>query len=372
MTPSDAITRLATLSERERQVLELKCDGLDYKAIGKELSIAVPTVKYDMGRVYIKLGLDQLSKTERLKTLLNVYCPALAQAALPPGPQEAEEPQPMPRPLVAMIEQDERALMTHNPTDVIIIPPQPTPVKPGPTGPFQLVGCGALLGGLGCVLLIAIGLVAFWWFGGVDELTRVAQVTVVVPASAAPPLPTTPPIIQTVVVATGQVIVVTATPPRDAPTRVPTRAPAQPPTPTPPLDTPPSTHLQVGDTWKQDGVGLTLTEGSLENFQGKGQVYLSFTFANTTGSDLSVAFDIQDMVVEANNGTRFRPFYTDPSGAIWKETIANGNRREVWFYGSTEYSWLGDYFSPDVSFILITVRNWSRIAEANWQIDIQH
>ena len=61
--------RLATLSQRERQVLMLVCNGTAYKEIAKILFIAEPTVKSVMGRVYVKLGLDQLDRSKRTATL---------------------------------------------------------------------------------------------------------------------------------------------------------------------------------------------------------------------------------------------------------------------------------------------------------------
>lgn len=364
MTSEDAIRKLSKLSERERQVLQLKCDGLDQKAIGKELSISVPTVKYDMSRIYVRLELDQLSATERLKALLEIYCPALAQEALPPGPPEAEEPQPIPRAIVAMIEEDERALVPQRPNDVIVIPPQPIQPRRRPPRPAGWLVGGRLSAVLLSMLLIVIIVIffAFRGFRGGEQ----TQVTTVPATPSAPILPTATTVVQQVIV------VVTATPPPASPTAAATDTPPQPPTATPSLDTPPGTRLKVGDTWQQERVSLTLKKTSFDNFQGNGELWLSFDFANNSGSDLSVAFDIRNVVVEANNSIRFRTFYSEEQGATWKQTIANGDRQDVWFYQSTQYSWLGDYFSPSVSYILVTVRNWSRIAEAVWQIDIQH
>src|SRR5271157_4014395 len=73
------IAKLKTLSNREMDVLGLRCKGMKYTDIGKELGIAESTVKTDMGRVYMKLGLDVLEPSARLKALYDTFCPLLGQ-----------------------------------------------------------------------------------------------------------------------------------------------------------------------------------------------------------------------------------------------------------------------------------------------------
>jgi hypothetical protein len=142
------------------------------------------------------------------------------------------------------------------------------------------------------------------------------------------------------------------------------------PSPTLPPNTSPDSRLKVGDTWKQDGFYLTLEKAELGTYQKTGTISLSFSVANHTGDALAVSLDQRDVVLEASNGTRFKPAWDRYD--IWQKTIPNGAREEVWFTYSPHYIWWGDYFSPNVTYILITVRNWSRISEAVWQIDIQH
>ena len=75
----DLIAKLKTLSKRELDVLWLRCKGMKYKDIGKALSIVKSTVKTDMGRVYMKLGLDVLEPSARMKAIYDTFAPLLEQ-----------------------------------------------------------------------------------------------------------------------------------------------------------------------------------------------------------------------------------------------------------------------------------------------------
>jgi len=366
--------------------LQLRCDGLDYKTIGQRLHISVPTVKYDMGRIYVKLNLDQFPPPERWKKIYEEYCPALGRDVLPPAPPELPEPEeatPPPQPVMDLVEADEHGLVPVQPTELTPFTPQPTrgefdiiTVQPREIRTGRLRSCGLLVGGMLLGILLLAGL--YWATGGFGNggatpVVVVNQVTVIVSPTSAPVLPSATPS-------------VTATPVPTTP--APTETPLPPATPTPVVivitatpappvqaalpNTVPGTRLKVGDPWIQDGVYLTLKTADLGTFQGTGEIYLAFDFANHTGSDLAVSFDIRNVILEASNGTRFRSFYSDQERSVWRETIANEAREDVWFYYSNRYSFLGDYFAPEVTYILVTVRNWSRIHEAVWQIDIQH
>ena len=54
----DARTRLATLTEREREVAHAVGRGLSNAEISAELFMSVPTVKTHVGRLFTKLGVD--------------------------------------------------------------------------------------------------------------------------------------------------------------------------------------------------------------------------------------------------------------------------------------------------------------------------
>ena len=65
MTSPEVIAQLAKLSQREREALRLVCAGLLYREVAEKIYVAESTVKADMGRVYLKLGLNSLSREQR-------------------------------------------------------------------------------------------------------------------------------------------------------------------------------------------------------------------------------------------------------------------------------------------------------------------
>ena len=77
--------KLASLSPRQKEVLQLLCQGKQYKEIAEALFIAKSTVKAHMAGVYEKLGLIELKRDERVFQIKSIYCPILQE--------EEEEPE---------------------------------------------------------------------------------------------------------------------------------------------------------------------------------------------------------------------------------------------------------------------------------------
>ena len=117
---------------------------------------------------------------------------------------------------------------------------------------------------------------------------------------------------------------------------------------------------------------MTLQTADLSTFQGTGEIWLSLNVANHTGSDLALSLDQRNVILETNTGVRFKPFYSEGDTSVWQQTVENGDREDVRFHYSTRYSWLGDYFAPGVNYVRVIVRDWSRMNEGIWQIDINH
>ena len=125
MAEEDAIQKLAKLSQRERQVLGLVCAGMMYKDIAQTLFISLPTVKAVMGRVYVKLGLDQLDKAERTKAIYQIYGPLLKTSTLPPESMPPETNEPVPSGIIQKVDEDELAVINVPPQEIIYIPTPP-------------------------------------------------------------------------------------------------------------------------------------------------------------------------------------------------------------------------------------------------------
>jgi DNA-binding CsgD family transcriptional regulator len=226
-SPNEALEKLAKLSKREREVLWLRCDGVDYKTIGERLAISVPTVKADMGRIYVKLELDHLPQAQRTQQLFQVFCPVLKNSQLPPEPPESAPAEPVPPEVEQMVEDDEKPLVLRGtsgppaprPSPPVIIPPYPE--RPG-RSPARVIA-GIVVG-----LLAIVGLVSIMsWLTGDGETplsasetpeVLITQVTVVVTAPSEPTVaiatPTQEQVVATkeIVVTREVVIVVTATP----------------------------------------------------------------------------------------------------------------------------------------------------------------
>jgi len=399
MVPDKIIQLVRLLSRREREVLALVCSGLDYAATAERLELAVSTVKEYMGRVYEKFGLKELRHSQRVKMLDAGFCEALEivlaeerdkQKDQRDKPDDPDDPKPpVPIDIKKMVDDDEKALVAYRASHSPVVIYQPQGQRPEKQTPQAIVidePSRPLAFRLRWWLVAAIGVAslsigvcgtagAFWaWtqFFSAPS-TPVAQVPTSSQAAPSPSVPSTraP---QTVIV------VVTATPPPatetplvhptdtsvpPSPTTIP--SPTQAPIPT---DTLPGTKLQPGDTWTQNGVRLTLVNHVLRTFQGKGEIGVQFELANSTGADLTVSLDIRDVTLDTNTGTRFELFNCPDYGKVYQMTFKPSSREVVYICGRDITYFHGDYFAPDVTAVLVTVRNWSRISEAVWELPI--
>jgi hypothetical protein len=204
----DVNKRLATLSAQERSVLRLRCEAVDYKTIATTLSIALPTVKQYMSRIYVKLGLDQLSRTERIKALFETFCPVFQELPSPwiegefvkdpiPLLDEERTEEPISSSVKDMIDEDEHA--------VAPIRTKETTPEPRFRG-FRILVIGVILG------ICLGGSVVLWFFRGnlpinlpSSEETPTSSIAVL-GITNSPTLPPTEVVTQTPVI-----IVVTAT-----------------------------------------------------------------------------------------------------------------------------------------------------------------
>jgi DNA-binding CsgD family transcriptional regulator len=371
MASDDPIENLSRLTERQLEVLRLVCDGLKYKDIGARLYITEAAVKSHMANIYIRLELEAVPASQRKLLLFQVYCQALHEGKISPVVEESGEPEPVPEEVIQMVEQDEISIVPYRPKPSQIIKVKPLDPEPPP----RRRSCSFMIGIIsGMVITVALGLIIWRVLDAIGLFPPASPTEVVMTIapptaepSGVPELPSPTPLI------TEVIVVVTATPlPATETSPAPTDTPLPPteiPTPTPQPNTPAGSHLQPGETWKQDGFHLTLDKVEFDEFFGAGIIRLEFSVTNRTGAPISIALDRQDITVQTNNGTVFPQF---GNTSIFRDTLNNDERVEVWLGGGPSYEWKGDYHSPDVTYILVIVRNWSRIPEAIWQIDINH
>jgi DNA-binding NarL/FixJ family response regulator len=57
-TPDPEVAKIASLSERECEIIALLCQGMPNKQVANNLSISEVTVRYHLGHIYRKLGVE--------------------------------------------------------------------------------------------------------------------------------------------------------------------------------------------------------------------------------------------------------------------------------------------------------------------------
>ncbi len=194
--------RLGRLTPREREVLQLRCEGKTQKEISQALSIAIPTVKTHCAGIYAKLGLDDPGLTSARRNIeLLRYGSYLPLEGAGPGAIEsgasdlvdADDPLPVPaqseQSLLAVLEDEIELLEERSRLLPATIPPAqvlPPPSDPGRgrgrwtalmLGLLVLIGVvGGLIGAGATWLAVRQGLAA----------ARTPEPAAVAPATAAP------------------------------------------------------------------------------------------------------------------------------------------------------------------------------------------
>jgi len=95
--------KLATLSHRQKEVLQLLCQGKQYNEIAEALVIEKSTVKAHMAGIYEKLGLIELKRDDRIFQIKSIYCPLL---------REEKEPEIIDVPYEDIVEESEPVELT--------------------------------------------------------------------------------------------------------------------------------------------------------------------------------------------------------------------------------------------------------------------
>jgi len=110
--------KLATLSHRQKEVLQLLCQGKQYNEIAEALVIEKSTVKAHMAGIYEKLGLIELKRDDRIFQIKSIYCPLLQKEENPEiidVPYEdnvyGSEPEEITPELDEMVSSDEKAII---------------------------------------------------------------------------------------------------------------------------------------------------------------------------------------------------------------------------------------------------------------------
>lgn len=154
------IEQFRALTAREREVLDLFCQGLPYREIGERLFISVKGVKSHMQHIYQKLGLMHLPPKARAFTLREEYWPLVK--AEPKPAQEEPEPEiiePIPAEVEELIDSDEATMKALVVAEPVKLAPPPKLDRPRRRRSWR--SCLAW-----SFMLLAIIGGAVWYFGG--------------------------------------------------------------------------------------------------------------------------------------------------------------------------------------------------------------
>ena len=410
---------VSELTERQRDVLRLFCEGMKYQTIGDELVIAVPTVKAHMGNIYQRLNLDHLPTAKRKMVLVERYCPLLRDEDLPPAPPEEKgEPDPVPEPIMEMVEEDEWAIVPWKPPQLPVraVEARPITILEPPTIRRRIRLTWLLIGALlGALLVSGIGYMV-GLFQPPDRPSQVAEpsiireiihevtvqvVTIAMPTQPAPspvveiqevilevtntpgpPQPTATPIVQTMEVTreVEKIVVVTVTP---LPTPTNTPGPSITPSPTTtPSPTATPAPLEEGETWTQDDTRLQLEEVIYS--VGGDQECISFRFKlyNDANHTTIINMSDQNYTLVDNLGRRweFWKFGSCSYGCGYdrsNEMSGTADPRDKYYprggCGSHWYVSFGGLLTDErVNEIIVTADGFAQITNAKWRIPIYH
>lgn len=192
-------------------------------------------------------------------------------------------------------------------------------------------------------------------------------------ANATPPTPTNPPV--SIIVVTPTAPTQAQNPIEPAPATLPPPLPTQIPVPTPtetplPPDTALGTILEVGQTWQQEGAELTLKNTQMD----PNHVLFSFEFTNRKPYQISIAFTNDSFAVSDNRGRDYTIcfFFNGCWQSHGSATLQPG---DTWVLREGGGGALGvDVITsdPELSQLIITVKNISTISEARWGVPIRH
>lgn len=361
MTNKSPKDRFQSLTKREKEVLQLVCQQNGYQKIADELFIGKTTVKTHMHNIYVKLGLDNLDRDERVLQIHNIYCPLFSEVKEPKERSKKTQivpVEPEPEPLAPdeeeIIDGDEMALIAYTPQTIMIGGKQKKMegTKKKKRGCFKYV-FGFILG-----VACTIGAWQGWLY--VKEIPVVISlIEIINPDFIQQPeveavtveTPYTQPVAESTVAPTAKSAEKTS-----VPVAITTETTSQ------VMDY--GEVYEMNEWYKQDGVWLRMYEYEVNS------VYITFEFEmwNKSGQDLYFAWAPKDnFSLTDNQGNYYKARYSYSGN----EKIANEERLELHNNNSTTLEYDNDpIYGSGVTDLYITVEYLSRIDKAVFHIPI--
>lgn len=157
--------------------------------------------------------------------------------------------------------------------------------------------------------------------------------------------------------------------------------PTETPRPTQSLNTPPGSILEVGQSWRQDNILLTLAERNLLLYSSAScNVGLGFRIENLASSSIIVTVRGSQVSVEDNLGHIWQRTGLDfPSlcpanydGVFSGEMEPGGHFPSGYGYQYWRVGFAGDLTDPAVDYLIVTVSDLLQFDGAEWKIPINN
>ena len=159
-------------------------------------------------------------------------------------------------------------------------------------------------------------------------------------------------------------------------TALPLPSPTIQPSPTPPENTPLDSVLAPGETWKQEGIEVTIKDvRTHSDYDGKGVIFRVF-LTNKKKSEINIGFSLDNnlqAVTNVGNQQRIISMALGTGGQQcppFSRVVPSGGTVPLYCW-DTLIAEL-DVGNPDITEVILTVSKVSSIKEAHWRIPILH
>jgi DNA-binding CsgD family transcriptional regulator len=352
---SEYSDKLETLAPQEKNIFALYSLGKEDGEIASELHISPHTVRNTLERVFFKLGIERLSKRERLREVVLHYAPLISQE---PGQENI--------PIRASELFDSEYKETPN------IPDEQNKADAPHSDRGVNFGIPFWGFGLGGIIIIVL---LFWVFGGGARFAQdiFATDTPTLTPSLTPSRTPTSPDTQTPSLTPSLTFTPSYTPtttPTATETLTPSPTQTQTPRPSPTVDFGPIRDLgeweKVGDVW--------FRLYSYEIYDDFSPETISFVIEvwNRTNQEIRFSWNPdRNTWLHDNNGVAYHPYFVDSEN---NEVIPAQSRALV-LMGVNDYTsrFEADFiYDANVNEVYYTLYDFSRLELATWRISLAH
>ncbi|MBX3004601.1 MAG: hypothetical protein KF821_02090 [Anaerolineales bacterium] len=346
------IERFRQLTAREREVLDLFCQGLLYRDIGERLFISVKGVKSHMQHIYQKLGLMHLPPKARAFTLREEYWPLVqsepqAAQAVEPDVEIVDQIEPE---VEALIDQDEATMKA-------LVVTEPPKLVPPPRRRSRLA-CFPLT-----LIMLVVVAAAFWYFDGLSLIQGAFAQPQSIATDTEPAL-TVVEVQETPTLTPSQTQSATSVP-SDTP------LPSATYTLTPRSSATPNFGpvYEVEDWHKEGDLWFRLFDWHIDDER----IFLLVELWNQSNQDHYFRWDPnQNGFLEDNLGVKYSINNWFDYGP-WDEIVSAGEKIFITYGNYTDVTFVydsDDLFSPGVTDLYFTLEYFSDIERATWHISV--